>query len=139
MWDTVSQAELAQVRQQLDRRREDMLRRHAEELEALDIDRAELETIDQLLGNFVKKFRNSALGEAAGKSGNVEDAGDVENADGVSLLITQAQRAALREMGHQEDEIRNMKPDEAHRILGVQRERRREPATERTRWLRRRG
>src|SRR5215216_6005645 len=112
MWDTVSQAELVEVRQQLDRRREDMLCRHAEELKALENDQAELETIDRLLGDFVKKFRNSVSGEAAGKSGNVDNEGAVEPADGVSLLITQDQRAALREMGQQEDEIRNMKPDD---------------------------
>lgn len=37
----------------------------------------------------------------------------------VSLMITQAQRAALRQKGYSADDIRNMKPAEAHRVLGL--------------------
>jgi hypothetical protein len=36
-----------------------------------------------------------------------------------SLLITQAQKAALRERGYTDEQIREMTPAEAHRILGL--------------------
>lgn len=37
----------------------------------------------------------------------------------VSVMITQAQRTALREKGYSDEAIRNMKPTEAHRLLGI--------------------
>jgi hypothetical protein len=37
----------------------------------------------------------------------------------VSLMITQKQKAALRERGFTEEQIREMKPEEAHRTLGL--------------------
>jgi hypothetical protein len=42
-----------------------------------------------------------------------------ENIEGVSFLITQAQKSRLRELGIGDDQIRNMNPKEAHRILGI--------------------
>lgn len=41
------------------------------------------------------------------------------NNDGVSLMITQAQKAQLRERGYTDDQIREMKPEDAHRALGL--------------------
>ena len=38
----------------------------------------------------------------------------------VSFFITQAQKAQLREKGYSDDEIAQMKPAEAHRILGLE-------------------
>jgi cytoskeletal protein CcmA (bactofilin family) len=38
----------------------------------------------------------------------------------VSFFITQAQRAELRERGYSDDDIAQMKPADAHRILGLQ-------------------
>ena len=37
----------------------------------------------------------------------------------VSLIITQAQRAQLRERGYSDEAIHTMTPAEAHRHLGV--------------------
>jgi len=37
----------------------------------------------------------------------------------VSLLITQEQKAALRERGYTDEQIREMKPEDAHRELGL--------------------
>jgi len=37
----------------------------------------------------------------------------------VSLMITRAQRAMLREIGYSDDDIRTMTPAEAHRNLGL--------------------
>jgi hypothetical protein len=37
----------------------------------------------------------------------------------VSLMITQAQKDQLREQGYTDDQIRDMKPEEAHRTLGL--------------------
>jgi hypothetical protein len=38
----------------------------------------------------------------------------------VSFFITRAQKAQLRERGYSEDQIAQMKPAEAHRILGLE-------------------
>jgi hypothetical protein len=37
----------------------------------------------------------------------------------VSLMITQAQRDALRVMGFENDQIANMTPAKAHNLLGI--------------------
>jgi hypothetical protein len=34
-------------------------------------------------------------------------------------MITQEQKAALRERGHDDDQIREMKPADAHSALGI--------------------
>jgi hypothetical protein len=49
---------LEAVKQRLKSQREEMLRRHAEELRALESDQAETETLDQLIGAFATKFMN---------------------------------------------------------------------------------
>jgi hypothetical protein len=38
---------------------------------------------------------------------------------GVSLMITQRQKADLRERGYSDEQIRDMTPEEAHRVLGL--------------------
>lgn len=38
---------------------------------------------------------------------------------GVSLMITRQQKADLREQGYSDEQIRDMKPTEAHRVLGL--------------------
>ena len=40
-------------------------------------------------------------------------------ASGVSLMITRRQKAALRDLGVSEDEIRHMTPAQAHARLGL--------------------
>jgi hypothetical protein len=40
-------------------------------------------------------------------------------AAGVSLMITNAQKDSLRQLGVSEDELRDMTPSEAHRRLGL--------------------
>jgi hypothetical protein len=42
-----------------------------------------------------------------------------EEKAGVSLMVTQEQKAALRERGHDDDQIREMKPADAHSVLGI--------------------
>jgi hypothetical protein len=37
----------------------------------------------------------------------------------VSLMITQQQKADLRERGYSDEQIRDMKPEEAHKVLGL--------------------
>ena len=43
---------------------------------------------------------------------------EIESA-GISFMVTQQQKAKLRELGYSDEEIRNMKPEEAHRALGL--------------------
>ena len=38
---------------------------------------------------------------------------------GMSFIITKAQKAELRQRGYSEEEIREMKPEDAHRALGL--------------------
>ena len=38
---------------------------------------------------------------------------------GMSFIITKAQKAELRRLGYSEEQIREMKPEEAHRALGL--------------------
>jgi len=57
MWNEVSHAELEAAKQQLNSQREEMLRRHAEELKALEGDQAEIETLHKLIDTFVVKFK----------------------------------------------------------------------------------
>ena len=45
--------------------------------------------------------------------------GDERESARVSLMITQAQKARLRELGYDDDEIAHMTPAEAHRLLGL--------------------
>jgi hypothetical protein len=40
---------------------------------------------------------------------------------GMSFFITKAQKAALRRLGYSEEQIREMKPEDAHRALGLSR------------------
>jgi HPt (histidine-containing phosphotransfer) domain-containing protein len=121
MWDKLSRADLETARQELKKRRELTLRRHLEELRELDAAEAELQTLDQLIGAFVEKFGSKIAPMTTGLG--VEDknvnAAEGHAIAGVSLLITQAQKSKLRELGLGDDEIRNMRPDDAHRILGV--------------------
>ena len=49
----------------------------------------------------------------------VETVPDAAAAPGVSLMITRRQKAALRDLGASEDEIRHMTPAEAHARLGL--------------------
>ncbi len=114
MWDKLSHADLDAAKQQLKSHREEMLRRHAEELRGLESDQAEIETLNQLVGAFAKKFRNATT-----SSFELAASGEAQVIPGISLLITQTQKFKLRELGIDDEQIRNMKPVDAHRILGI--------------------
>ena len=117
MWDTISRADLETTKEQLRTRREEMIRRHAEELQAIEQDEAEIEAFDQLIGAMANRFKIGSSGR--NESGAGEICLEHENTEGVSFLITQAQKSRLRELGMDDDQIRGMNPKEAHRILGI--------------------
>ena len=120
MWDKLSHADLDAAKQQLKSHREEMLRRHAEELSSLESEKAEIETLNQLVGAFAKKFKiatTSSFELAA--AGEKEASGEAQVVPGISLLITQSQKFKLRELGIDDEQIRNMKPVDAHRMLGI--------------------
>ena len=122
MWDKVSRADLEQVKQQLNVRREAILRRHTEELRALDGECAEVEELERLIGAVFGKFEVLTRSPPASHDEdqvNGTAVGQPNSVTGVSFLITQAQKLQLRELGIRDEVIRNMKPDEAHRILGL--------------------
>jgi hypothetical protein len=56
MWDKISRADLDVAKEQLRTRREELARRHAEELKGLEQDQAELEALDHLIGSMAEKL-----------------------------------------------------------------------------------
>ena len=122
MWDKVSRADLEEAKQRLNVRREETLRRHTEELRALDGECAEVDELERLIGVVFAKFEVRTGSPPASHDKNQvnqTDVGQPNSVTGVSFLITQAQKLQLRELGVRDEEIRNMKPAEAHRILGL--------------------
>lgn len=121
MWNTLSHSDLEAARRHLRSQREEMMRRHAEELAALDRDDLEIERLDQLIDAFLQKLINA--NEPLVLEPGVQENSDVHTranvTAGVSLFITQAQKSKLRQLGLAEEQIRVMKPSEAHRILGL--------------------
>jgi hypothetical protein len=59
MWNRLKQVDIEQARQQLDLRRDEALRKHAEEMQILAADQAAIDTLDHLAGDFSRKFNNS--------------------------------------------------------------------------------
>ena len=51
--------------------------------------------------------------------GNHAQRADKEAETGMSFFITKAQKAELRRLGYSEEHIREMKPEDAHRALGL--------------------
>lgn len=61
-WDQLTPNDLEHAKHELGVRRAEMLARHAEELTALEADRAELATLEDAIGAFLRKFNASANG-----------------------------------------------------------------------------
>src|SRR5947209_4296883 len=57
MWNNLTSHDIEQAKQQLQLKREEILRRHAEEIGGLDADEAEVETLDRLADVFSGKFK----------------------------------------------------------------------------------
>jgi hypothetical protein len=56
MWNQLTPADVERARDELDRRRTEMLARHAEELKSLEADRTELDGLEQAISTFLRKF-----------------------------------------------------------------------------------
>lgn len=56
VWNQLTPADVERARHELDRRRTEMLARHAEELQSLDADRTELDGLEQAISTFLRKF-----------------------------------------------------------------------------------
>ena len=56
MWNQLSRADLDRVKRELDVRRSEMLARHAEELRALETDKAEIDILEQAIDGIARKF-----------------------------------------------------------------------------------
>ncbi|MGC2411268.1 MAG: hypothetical protein WA459_01020 [Stellaceae bacterium] len=61
MWDCLKKTDIAQAQQDLKLRRREILVRQAEESQSLDAERAELETLNQLIDIFTQKFPASVV------------------------------------------------------------------------------
>jgi hypothetical protein len=125
MWQNLTRADIECAQQELRLRREQMLARHAEEIRNVDAERAEVEMLAQMAAAFAEKFKKTMTSPyespaTGGRDGNgEEDSSEAHFVPGVSLFITQAQKSTLRERGIADEQIRNMKPSDAHRILGL--------------------
>ena len=62
VWNQLTQADVERAKEDLDRRRAETLARHAEELKGLEADTAEIDTLEQAIAAFVKKFTAPAAG-----------------------------------------------------------------------------
>jgi hypothetical protein len=60
VWDRVTAADIERVKRGLASRRSEMLARHAEELKGLDADQTEIDTIEQAINVFSRRFKLSA-------------------------------------------------------------------------------
>ena len=65
MWDRLTPGDIERGKAELGERRAEMLARHAKELAGLDTDRAQVETLEQAIIAFVRKFNRSSAAAAA--------------------------------------------------------------------------
>jgi hypothetical protein len=56
VWDQLTPADVQRAKDEIDVRRTEMLARHAAELQALDVDGAEVDAVDQAIAAFIEKF-----------------------------------------------------------------------------------
>lgn len=67
MWDRLTKADIETARRELGFRRAEMVRRHAEEIELLEAECADIAALSRLAGTFAAKFaRNPGLPEPPG-------------------------------------------------------------------------
>ena len=62
MWDQLKPSDIARAKAELGERRAEMLARHAGELKALETDQNQLETLEQAIDSFLRKFNPSPEG-----------------------------------------------------------------------------
>jgi hypothetical protein len=89
---------------------------------AADIDKLVqiLETMKPLLGTIYGSPRGADAPEGNAQAQRVFEASkEGHNSEGVSFFVTQAQKVQLRERGYTDEQIREMKPEDAHRALGL--------------------
>jgi hypothetical protein len=60
MWDQLKPTDIERAKNELGERRAEMLARHAEELKGLDADQSQLETLEQAIASFLRKFNSSS-------------------------------------------------------------------------------
>lgn len=69
VWDQLTPGDLERAKGELGERRAEMLARHAAELAGLDAERSELETLEQAIVAFLRKFNPSAAAGAVVRLG----------------------------------------------------------------------
>jgi hypothetical protein len=102
------------------------------EIDAKLKNEADVDTLIQILQT-IKPLLQSIYGPQPTVSVDPPDPPDTESREGIfdpsitlreaetgmSFIITRAQKAELRRRGYSEEQIREMKPEEAHRALGL--------------------
>ena len=57
VWDQLSRFDIERLKRELGTRRTEILSRHAQELKALEADQAEIDTFEQTINTFARKFK----------------------------------------------------------------------------------
>ena len=89
----------------------------------------ELEATERVLGRYGRRPRARKTASAQTTTPYIEDharrviepsmTAHKETEAGMSFIITKAQKTELRRLGYSEEQIREMKPEDAHRALGL--------------------
>jgi hypothetical protein len=59
MWQNLKQSDVEQAKLELQQRREQLLVRHAEEIKGIEAERAEIDTLAQMIAAFAGKFKQN--------------------------------------------------------------------------------
>jgi hypothetical protein len=85
MWNNITPADFEEAREELQLRREETLRKHAEEISALDAEQADVESLDRMVTEFAEKFKIAATSssetsddEEQAMPGNTDEASTTE-------------------------------------------------------------
>jgi hypothetical protein len=102
MWSNITPADFEEAREELQLRREETLRKHAEEISGLDAEQADVETLDRMVTEFAQKFKIAALSsfETSGAEEHAmtsnTDEGSTDSKEPAPLDLSGAQSWQLR-------------------------------------------
>ena len=95
MWNNITPADFDQAREQLEFRREETLRKHAEEISGLDAEQADVETLDRMVTEFARKFKAISSSESSGAEEQAmpsnTDEGSTDSTEPAPLYLSAAQ------------------------------------------------
>jgi hypothetical protein len=82
MWNNITPADFEEAKEELQLRREETLRKHAEEISVLDAEQADVETLDRMVTEFAEKFKIAAI--SSSETSGAEEQATPSNTDEAS-------------------------------------------------------